>query len=85
MGIGVLLICVELEKKECDRGIPDLRMTAVPVSELLGICQSAVTRAAYRKPSLAAANNLRSGFITLYHACEQGAGRFGMRSNLYRL
>jgi len=31
------------------------------------------------------AANIRSGFITLYHACEQGAGRFGKRSNLYGL
>ena len=34
-------------------------MTAVPVSELLGISQSAVTLAAYRGPSIAAVNNLK--------------------------
>jgi hypothetical protein len=34
-------------------------MTAVAVSELLGISQSAVTRAAYRGESIVAANNLK--------------------------
>ena len=33
-------------------------MTAVAVSKLLGISQSAVTRAAYRGEAIAAANNL---------------------------
>ena len=32
-----------------------------------------------------AGQRTRSGFKTLYHACEQGAGRFGKRSNLYGL
>ena len=36
----------------------ELRMTAVAVSELLGISQSAVTRAAYRGEAIAAANSL---------------------------
>jgi len=39
----------------CYWAIQDLRMTAVAVSELLGISQSAVTRAAYRGESIAAA------------------------------
>jgi len=42
----------------CHWAIRSLGMTAVAVSKLLGISQSAVTRAAYRGEALAAANNL---------------------------
>ena len=56
--LGVLFVCVELEKKECHWAIRSLGMTAVFVSKLLGISQSAVTRAAYRGEAIAAANSL---------------------------
>jgi hypothetical protein len=42
----------------CYWAIRSLGMTAVAVSKLLGISQSAVTRAAYRGEAIAAANNL---------------------------
>jgi len=42
----------------CHWAIHDIRMTAVAVSKLLGISQSAVTRAAYRGEAVAAANSL---------------------------
>jgi hypothetical protein len=42
----------------CHWAIHDLRMTAVAVSKVLGISQSAVTRAAYRGEAIAAANSL---------------------------
>jgi hypothetical protein len=41
----------------CHWAIRRLGMTAVAVSKLLGISQSAVTRAAYRGEAIAAANN----------------------------
>jgi hypothetical protein len=41
----------------CHWAIRSLGMTAVAVSKLLGISQSAVTRAAYRGEAIAAANN----------------------------
>jgi hypothetical protein len=47
-----LFLCVIREKKECHWAIQDLRMTSVPVSELLGISQSTLTRAAYREASI---------------------------------
>jgi REP-associated tyrosine transposase len=42
----------------CHWAIHDLRLTAVAVSKLLGISQSAVTRAAYRGEAIAAADSL---------------------------
>jgi len=42
----------------CHWAIHDLRMTTVAVSKLLGISQSAVTRAAYRGEKIAAADCL---------------------------
>jgi REP element-mobilizing transposase RayT len=42
----------------CHWAIRSLGMTAVAVSKLIGISQSAVTRAAYRGEAIAAANNL---------------------------
>jgi hypothetical protein len=40
----------------CHWAIHDLRMTAMAVSKLLGISQSAATRAAYRGEAIAAAD-----------------------------
>jgi hypothetical protein len=46
-------------------GHPQLGMTAVAVAELLGISQSAATRAAYRSEAIAAANGLELPYLPI--------------------